>query len=140
MLRNYGRRIRSPDWICCVPAFDIGRSEDSRGFGRFGKKRKFLPKNFYAKILKELLFYGVNAFFFFISVWLMVHLAASWAAEGRGAAIMDTVKMRAYLNFHDELSIISGSLFRSGDFIRLRNIHKIQGLERSGYFESTRKR
>jgi len=42
-------------------------------------------------IVVELLFYGINAFFFFISVWLMVHLAASWTADGRGAAIMDAV-------------------------------------------------
>jgi hypothetical protein len=37
------------------------------------------------------MFYGLNTLFFFIGIWLMVHLAASWTAEGRGAAIMSAV-------------------------------------------------
>lgn len=45
-------------------------------------------------IVLELLFYGVNTFFFFIAVWLMVHLAASFTAHGRGAAIMSAVTYR----------------------------------------------
>lgn len=42
-------------------------------------------------VVVELVFYGLNTLFFFISIWLMVHLAASWTAEGRGAAIMGAI-------------------------------------------------
>ncbi|KAI1720459.1 hypothetical protein DdX_04689 [Ditylenchus destructor] len=42
-------------------------------------------------VVVELLFYGLNALFYFIGIWLMVHLSASWTAEGRGAAIMDAI-------------------------------------------------
>ncbi|CAD6195889.1 unnamed protein product [Caenorhabditis auriculariae] len=42
-------------------------------------------------IVVELLFYGVNTVLYFISIWLMVHLSASWGTDGRGAAIMSAV-------------------------------------------------
>uniref|UniRef100_A0A915EDV1 MARVEL domain-containing protein n=1 Tax=Ditylenchus dipsaci TaxID=166011 RepID=A0A915EDV1_9BILA len=42
-------------------------------------------------VVVELLFYGTNTIFYFIGIWLMVHLSASWTAEGRGAAIMDAI-------------------------------------------------
>lgn len=42
-------------------------------------------------IVVELLFYGINTLFYFISIWLMVHLSASWGTDGRGAAIMSAV-------------------------------------------------
>ncbi|CAI4222633.1 unnamed protein product [Auanema sp. JU1783] len=42
-------------------------------------------------IVVELLFYGVNTLFYFISIWLMVHLSASWGTDGRGAAIMSAI-------------------------------------------------
>lgn len=42
-------------------------------------------------IVVELLFYGVNCVFYFISIWLMVHLSASWGTDGRGAAIMSAI-------------------------------------------------
>ncbi|EPB69786.1 synaptophysin / synaptoporin [Ancylostoma ceylanicum] len=41
--------------------------------------------------LIELIFYGINTLFYFISIWLMVHLSASWGTDGRGAAIMTAV-------------------------------------------------
>jgi hypothetical protein len=39
-------------------------------------------------IVVELLFYGINTVFFFIAVFLMIHVSASWTADGRGAAVM----------------------------------------------------
>uniref|UniRef100_A0A0M3HUY6 MARVEL domain-containing protein n=1 Tax=Ascaris lumbricoides TaxID=6252 RepID=A0A0M3HUY6_ASCLU len=42
-------------------------------------------------IVVELLFYGINALLFFIAIWLMVHLSASWATYGRGSAIIDAI-------------------------------------------------
>ncbi|KAI3422213.1 hypothetical protein GPALN_012744 [Globodera pallida] len=42
-------------------------------------------------VVVELFFYGINTLFFFIGIWLMVHLAASWTAEGRGAAILGSI-------------------------------------------------
>ncbi|ULT90860.1 hypothetical protein L3Y34_008871 [Caenorhabditis briggsae] len=42
-------------------------------------------------IVVELLFYGINTVLNFISIWLMVHLSASWGTDGRGAAIMTAV-------------------------------------------------
>uniref|UniRef100_A0A1I7XLX9 MARVEL domain-containing protein n=1 Tax=Heterorhabditis bacteriophora TaxID=37862 RepID=A0A1I7XLX9_HETBA len=42
-------------------------------------------------IVVELLFYGLNTIFYFISIWLMVHLSASWGTDGRGAAIMTAI-------------------------------------------------
>lgn len=42
-------------------------------------------------IVVELLFYGVNTVLYFISIWLMVHLSASWGTDGRGAAVMTAV-------------------------------------------------
>ncbi|GMT11247.1 hypothetical protein PFISCL1PPCAC_2544 [Pristionchus fissidentatus] len=42
-------------------------------------------------IVVELLFYGVNTLFYFISIWLMVHLSASWGVDGKGSAIMGAV-------------------------------------------------
>jgi hypothetical protein len=39
-------------------------------------------------IVVELLFYGINTLFFFIAVFLMIHVSASWTADGRGAAVM----------------------------------------------------
>ncbi|KAI6219038.1 Synaptophysin / synaptoporin [Aphelenchoides fujianensis] len=39
-------------------------------------------------VLLELMFYGFNTGAYFIAVWLMVHLSASWNADGRGAAVM----------------------------------------------------
>ncbi|VDK44245.1 unnamed protein product, partial [Cylicostephanus goldi] len=33
-------------------------------------------------IVVELLFYGINTLFYFISIWLMVHLSASWGTDG----------------------------------------------------------
>uniref|UniRef100_A0A1I7UBR5 MARVEL domain-containing protein n=1 Tax=Caenorhabditis tropicalis TaxID=1561998 RepID=A0A1I7UBR5_9PELO len=42
-------------------------------------------------IVVELIFYGVNTLLYFISIWLMVHLSASWGTDGRGAAIMTAV-------------------------------------------------
>ncbi|KAI6189546.1 Synaptophysin / synaptoporin [Aphelenchoides bicaudatus] len=39
-------------------------------------------------VVLELMFYGFNTVAYFIAVWLMVHLSASWTAEGRGAAVM----------------------------------------------------
>ena len=42
-------------------------------------------------IVVELLFYGINTLFFFIAVFLMIHVSASWTADGRGAAVMCAV-------------------------------------------------
>ena len=42
-------------------------------------------------IVVELLFYGINTLFFFIGVFLMIHVSASWTADGRGAAVMCAV-------------------------------------------------
>ncbi|KAF1750463.1 hypothetical protein GCK72_017013 [Caenorhabditis remanei] len=42
-------------------------------------------------IVVELLFYGLNSLLYFISIWLMVHLSASWGTDGRGAAIMTAI-------------------------------------------------
>ncbi|XGW03675.1 hypothetical protein V3C99_015110 [Haemonchus contortus] len=42
-------------------------------------------------IVLELIFYGINTLFYFISIWLMVHLSASWGTDGRGAAIMTAI-------------------------------------------------
>jgi len=42
-------------------------------------------------ILIELLFYGINTLFYFIAIWLMVQLSASWNADGRGAAILAAI-------------------------------------------------
>uniref|UniRef100_A0A7E4V2W1 MARVEL domain-containing protein n=1 Tax=Panagrellus redivivus TaxID=6233 RepID=A0A7E4V2W1_PANRE len=42
-------------------------------------------------IVVELLFYGVNTVFYFIAVFLMIHVSASWTAEGRGAAVMGAI-------------------------------------------------
>jgi len=39
-------------------------------------------------IFLELLFYGINTLFYFIAIFLMVHLSLSWGTDGRGAAIM----------------------------------------------------
>lgn len=39
------------------------------------------------------MFYGFNVGAYFIAVWLMVHLSASWTAEGRGAAVMCAVSI-----------------------------------------------
>lgn len=40
---------------------------------------------------QELLFYGINTLFYFIAIFLMVHLSLSWGTDGRGAAIMAAV-------------------------------------------------
>uniref|UniRef100_A0AC34R434 MARVEL domain-containing protein n=1 Tax=Panagrolaimus sp. JU765 TaxID=591449 RepID=A0AC34R434_9BILA len=42
-------------------------------------------------IVVELLFYGINTLFFFIAVFLMIHVSASWTADGRGAAVMGAI-------------------------------------------------
>ncbi|TKR86901.1 hypothetical protein L596_011400 [Steinernema carpocapsae] len=42
-------------------------------------------------IVVELLFYGINTLFFFIGIWLMIHLSASWTTEGRGAAVFNAI-------------------------------------------------
>uniref|UniRef100_A0A0N5AW26 MARVEL domain-containing protein n=1 Tax=Syphacia muris TaxID=451379 RepID=A0A0N5AW26_9BILA len=42
-------------------------------------------------IVVELLYYGISTLFFFIAIWLMVHLSASWITYGRGSAIIDAV-------------------------------------------------
>ncbi|VDM48999.1 unnamed protein product [Toxocara canis] len=42
-------------------------------------------------IVVELLFYAINALLFFIAIWLMVHLSASWVTYGRGSAIIDAI-------------------------------------------------
>ncbi|KAL3985940.1 putative integral membrane protein [Acanthocheilonema viteae] len=42
-------------------------------------------------IVTELIFYGISAVFFFIAVWLMVHLSAGWLNYGRGPAIIDAI-------------------------------------------------
>lgn len=42
-------------------------------------------------IVVELLFYGLNTLLFFIAIWLMVHLSASWISYGRGSAIIDAI-------------------------------------------------
>uniref|UniRef100_A0AC35UHI9 MARVEL domain-containing protein n=1 Tax=Rhabditophanes sp. KR3021 TaxID=114890 RepID=A0AC35UHI9_9BILA len=47
-------------------------------------------------IVVELLFYGLNSLFFFIAVWLMVHLSASFS-EAKSAAIMSSVLCVAVL-------------------------------------------
>lgn len=44
-------------------------------------------------IVVELLFYGINTLFFFIAVFLMIHVSASWTADGKGAAIMCAVSL-----------------------------------------------
>ena len=49
------------------------------------------PYRLILSLLQELLFYGINTLFYFISIWLMVHLSASWGTDGRGAAIMSAV-------------------------------------------------
>ena len=43
---------------------------------------------------QELLFYGVNTLFYFISIWLMVHLSQTYGADGKGAAIMSAVSFQ----------------------------------------------
>uniref|UniRef100_A0A1I7S6N6 MARVEL domain-containing protein n=1 Tax=Bursaphelenchus xylophilus TaxID=6326 RepID=A0A1I7S6N6_BURXY len=48
-------------------------------------------KNNNGLVVMELIFYAVNTVAYFISVWLMVHLSASWRADGRGAAIMGAI-------------------------------------------------
>ncbi|CAD5226444.1 unnamed protein product [Bursaphelenchus okinawaensis] len=48
-------------------------------------------KNNNGLVVMELVFYAVNTVAYFISVWLMVHLSASWRADGRGAAIMGAI-------------------------------------------------
>ncbi|CAG9533375.1 unnamed protein product [Cercopithifilaria johnstoni] len=42
-------------------------------------------------IVTELIFYGTSTLLFFIAVWLMVHLSASWLTYGRGSAIIDAI-------------------------------------------------
>lgn len=42
-------------------------------------------------IVVELLFYGLSTLLFFIAIWLMVHLSASWITYGRGSAIIDAI-------------------------------------------------
>uniref|UniRef100_A0AAF5CRD0 MARVEL domain-containing protein n=1 Tax=Strongyloides stercoralis TaxID=6248 RepID=A0AAF5CRD0_STRER len=48
-------------------------------------------------IVVELLFYGIHTLFYFIAIWLMIHLSAAWTSEGRGAAIMSSVLCVALL-------------------------------------------
>uniref|UniRef100_A0A0N5CDJ2 MARVEL domain-containing protein n=1 Tax=Strongyloides papillosus TaxID=174720 RepID=A0A0N5CDJ2_STREA len=48
-------------------------------------------------IVVELLFYGLHTLFYFIAIWLMIHLSAAWTSEGRGAAIMSSVLCVALL-------------------------------------------
>uniref|UniRef100_A0A0N4ZY94 MARVEL domain-containing protein n=1 Tax=Parastrongyloides trichosuri TaxID=131310 RepID=A0A0N4ZY94_PARTI len=48
-------------------------------------------------IVVELLFYGIHTLFYFIAIWLMIHLSAAWSSEGRGAAIMSSVLCVALL-------------------------------------------
>ncbi|VDD97885.1 unnamed protein product [Enterobius vermicularis] len=42
-------------------------------------------------IVVELIFYGIYTLLFFIAIWLMVHLSASWMTYGRGSAIIDAI-------------------------------------------------
>uniref|UniRef100_A0A915PY00 MARVEL domain-containing protein n=1 Tax=Setaria digitata TaxID=48799 RepID=A0A915PY00_9BILA len=42
-------------------------------------------------IVTELIFYGISTLLFFIAIWLMVHLSASWIAYGRGSAVIDAI-------------------------------------------------
>ncbi|VDN06336.1 unnamed protein product [Thelazia callipaeda] len=42
-------------------------------------------------IIAELIFYGMATLLFFIAIWLMVHLSASWLTYGRGSAIIDAI-------------------------------------------------
>lgn len=42
-------------------------------------------------IVTELIFSGVATLLFFIAIWLMVHLSASWVTYGRGSAIIDAI-------------------------------------------------
>ncbi|VDK82251.1 unnamed protein product [Litomosoides sigmodontis] len=42
-------------------------------------------------IVTELILYGISTLLFFIAVWLMVHLSASWLTYGRGSAIIDAI-------------------------------------------------
>ncbi|VDN24686.1 unnamed protein product [Gongylonema pulchrum] len=42
-------------------------------------------------IVTELIFYGTATLLFFIAIWLMVHLSASWLTYGRGSAIIDAI-------------------------------------------------
>uniref|UniRef100_A0A1I8AWC9 MARVEL domain-containing protein n=1 Tax=Steinernema glaseri TaxID=37863 RepID=A0A1I8AWC9_9BILA len=42
-------------------------------------------------IVVELLFYGINTLFFFIGIWLMIHLSAGWNVQSRGAAVFNAI-------------------------------------------------
>ncbi|MFH4979288.1 hypothetical protein AB6A40_005997 [Gnathostoma spinigerum] len=42
-------------------------------------------------IVLELIFYGINTLLYFISIWLMVQLSATWISHGRGAAIFAAI-------------------------------------------------
>ncbi|CAJ0582894.1 unnamed protein product, partial [Mesorhabditis spiculigera] len=42
-------------------------------------------------IVVELIFYALNTLFYFISIWLMIHLSAAWGTDGRGAAVMTAI-------------------------------------------------
>ncbi|RCN37462.1 synaptophysin / synaptoporin [Ancylostoma caninum] len=53
------------------------------------RERSYNPQQDF--LLQELIFYGINTLFYFISIWLMVHLSASWGTDGRGAAIMTAI-------------------------------------------------
>lgn len=50
-------------------------------------------------IVLELIFYGINACLYFVAIFLMVHLSASWTADGRGAAIMAAVSNKKRCHF-----------------------------------------
>lgn len=78
-------------------------------------------------IVVELLFYGINTLFFFIAVFLMIHVSASWTADGRGAAVMCAV--RAVSNLLTQ-TIISDHNRRPNPNLCRRNIPQIQSLER----------
>jgi len=42
-------------------------------------------------IVVELFFYGINAMLFFVAIWLMVQLSASYISDSRGAAIITAI-------------------------------------------------
>ncbi len=49
--------------------------------------------------MQELIFYGINAMLFFVAIWLMVQLSASYISDSRGAAIITAVRKRIRENY-----------------------------------------
>jgi len=73
-------------------------------------------------VVLELLFYGINCFFYFIALWLMVHLSASWTADGRGAAIMAAVLCAGLVALFAFEVYIKYKSWRGQDVLAERNV------------------